>query len=162
MCELATLASDELDSCLKRIENAYEAIQKLGVTMSTEISREYFDLKIRELRERQREEAALQKELAEAQLKLEKERAHYENALSAAQNQLSQATGAERDALSAKVAELEGQLADANQNLAGLDYREANQRAGYVYVISNIGSFGEDVYKIGMTRRLNPPPVLTY
>lgn len=37
-----------------------------------------------------------------------------------------------------------------------LDYREANQRAGYVYVISNIGAFGENIYKIGMTRRLNP------
>ena len=37
-----------------------------------------------------------------------------------------------------------------------MDYRAANQRAGYVYVISNIGAFGENVYKIGMTRRLNP------
>lgn len=40
--------------------------------------------------------------------------------------------------------------------LKDVDYREANQKAGYVYVISNIGSFGEDVFKIGMTRRLNP------
>ncbi len=37
-----------------------------------------------------------------------------------------------------------------------IDYREANKRAGYVYIISNIGSFGENVYKIGMTRRLDP------
>ena len=37
-----------------------------------------------------------------------------------------------------------------------IDYREANQRAGYVYIISNIGAFGENVYKIGMTRRLDP------
>ncbi|MBQ7916373.1 MAG: GIY-YIG nuclease family protein, partial [Firmicutes bacterium] len=37
-----------------------------------------------------------------------------------------------------------------------VDYREANKRAGYVYVISNIGAFGDDVYKIGMTRRLDP------
>ena len=37
-----------------------------------------------------------------------------------------------------------------------IDYREANQKAGYVYVVSNIGAFGKDVYKIGMTRRLNP------
>ena len=42
------------------------------------------------------------------------------------------------------------------KNLADIDYREANQRVGYVYVISNIGSFGENIYKIGMTRRLNP------
>ena len=37
-----------------------------------------------------------------------------------------------------------------------IDYREANKRAGYVYIISNIGAFGENVYKIGMTRRLDP------
>ena len=37
-----------------------------------------------------------------------------------------------------------------------IDYREANKKAGYVYIISNIGSFGKDVYKIGMTRRLEP------
>lgn len=37
-----------------------------------------------------------------------------------------------------------------------MDYREANKKAGYVYVISNIGAFGENVYKIGMTRRLEP------
>ena len=36
------------------------------------------------------------------------------------------------------------------------DYREGHATAGYVYVISNIGSFGEDVYKIGVTRRLEP------
>ena len=37
-----------------------------------------------------------------------------------------------------------------------VDYRAANQKAGYVYIISNIGAFGENVYKIGMTRRLDP------
>ena len=42
------------------------------------------------------------------------------------------------------------------KNLENIDYREANKRAGYVYVISNIGSFGEGIYKIGMTRRLEP------
>ena len=43
-----------------------------------------------------------------------------------------------------------------DKEFADVDYREANQRAGYVYVISNIGAFGENVYKIGMTRRLDP------
>ena len=47
-------------------------------------------------------------------------------------------------------------LADAEAALKDLDYRQANQRAGYVYIISNIGAFGDDVYKIGMTRRLDP------
>ena len=42
------------------------------------------------------------------------------------------------------------------KTIKDIDYREANIKAGYVYVISNIGSFGENVYKIGMTRRLEP------
>ena len=55
-----------------------------------------------------------------------------------------------------KKTELEKSLQDAERTLQDIDYREANQKAGYVYVISNIGSFGENVYKIGMTRRLDP------
>ena len=52
--------------------------------------------------------------------------------------------------------ELETQLGEIDVAIKDLDYREANQRAGYVYIISNIGAFGENIYKIGMTRRLNP------
>ena len=48
------------------------------------------------------------------------------------------------------------QLDKIDKEFKDVDYREANQRAGYVYVISNIGAFGENVYKIGMTRRLDP------
>lgn len=44
---------------------------------------------------------------------------------------------------------------EIEEELKQIDYREANQRAGYVYIISNIGSFGENIYKIGMTRRLD-------
>ena len=51
---------------------------------------------------------------------------------------------------------MQTQVSKIDKNLADIDYREANQRVGYVYVISNIGSFGENIYKIGMTRRLNP------
>lgn len=45
---------------------------------------------------------------------------------------------------------------EIEKNKKEIDYREANQRAGYVYVISNIWAFGENIYKIGMTRRLEP------
>lgn len=51
---------------------------------------------------------------------------------------------------------MEQQLNNIEEEIRKIDYREANQRAGYVYVISNIGSFGENIYKIGMTRRLEP------
>ena len=56
----------------------------------------------------------------------------------------------------AKKAELETELSNIDKSIKDIDYREANQKAGYVYVISNVGSFGENIYKIGMTRRLEP------
>ncbi|MCG4778981.1 GIY-YIG nuclease family protein, partial [Eggerthella lenta] len=52
--------------------------------------------------------------------------------------------------------ELEAKLAEVEVIKNDIENRERNTRAGYVYVISNIGSFGEHVYKIGMTRRLEP------
>lgn len=52
--------------------------------------------------------------------------------------------------------ELSGKLSEIETDIKQVDYRTANQRAGYVYIISNIGAFGEGVYKIGMTRRLDP------
>ena len=55
-----------------------------------------------------------------------------------------------------KKSELEDKLSDIDKALTDIDYRQANMKAGYVYVISNIGAFGENVYKIGMTRRLDP------
>ena len=55
-----------------------------------------------------------------------------------------------------KKEELETHLTDIDKVLSDIDYRQANMRAGYVYIISNIGAFGKDIYKIGMTRRLDP------
>jgi hypothetical protein len=48
------------------------------------------------------------------------------------------------------------QLSEVERAMDTMDYRAANIGAGYVYVISNIGSFGENLVKIGMTRRLDP------
>ena len=58
--------------------------------------------------------------------------------------------------LNQKKEEIIQSLSEIDTKIKDIDYREANQKAGYVYVISNIGSFGEGIYKIGMTRRLNP------
>ena len=55
-----------------------------------------------------------------------------------------------------KKRQLENQINDTLKAIEDVDYREANRKAGYVYIISNIGAFGENVYKIGMTRRLDP------
>jgi hypothetical protein len=160
----------------KRIAKAHEAISKLGRIMNVSISPQYYQLKNDELhlafeyqqmkeqekeeqrliREQLREEAKLQKEIEEARKKVEKEQDHFLNALIRLNEQLENAADDERAALLAKKEELESGLEDVSAQLKDLDYREANQKAGYVYIISNIGSFGDNIYKIGVTRRLDP------
>ena len=162
------------DSSLNRIYKSAETISKLGTTMHISITKEYLELKVKELRlafeyrqkqqeekeaakaarEEQREQAKVQKELEEQQKKIEKEQTHYQTAYEKVLSQLQQSPD-DPDLLSKK-AELEVKLQDIDKALADIDYRQANMKAGYVYIISNIGSFGKDVYKIGMTRRLDP------
>ena len=100
----------------------------------------------REERVRIREEEQAQRELAREREKLEKEQSHYIAAL--------EAMRANGDA--AAVAEAEAQLAEITAAIDDVGRRSANTRAGYVYVISNVGSFGNNIVKIGMTRRLEP------
>lgn len=162
------------DSSRKRIKNSAEAISKLGKVMTISISPQYLNSKLRELklafefqqtkqrekeelreaRAEMREAAKLQKEIDEQRKVIEKEQRHYTAAYKKLQEQL--ASDPDNPDLLQKKAELEEHLEDIDKNLKDIDYREANQKAGYVYVISNIGSFGSDVYKIGMTRRLDP------
>jgi chromosome segregation ATPase len=159
-----------------KIQKSYGIINNLGSSLNIYISHSYFKLKIKELhlayeyavkkqeekdeqkriREQMREEAKLQKEIEEARKDIEKEQKHYANALIKLNKQLETSSDIERDALLEKKAEIESHLEQLDTSLKDIDYREANKKAGYVYIISNIGSFGENVYKIGMTRRLDP------
>lgn len=165
-----------IDPSEKRIASSRDAISKLGGIMSISISPQYYRLKIEELhlafeyqqkkqaekeeqreaKARLREEAKLAKEIEAQRLKLEKEQTHYQNALKKLVSQLEAAPEAERAAIEEKKRQVEEQLDAIDQAFRDVDYRAANQKAGYVYVISNIGAFGENVYKIGMTRRLDP------
>ena len=69
---------------------------------------------------------------------------------------MDKADEADKEDLQIKLNELRQKIEEVDAAVKDVDYREANERAGFVYVISNIGSFGEGVYKIGMTRRLDP------
>lgn len=160
----------------RRITASREAISKLGAMMGISITSVYYGMKLDELhlafewqqkkqqeKEEQREARAemkeaqrLARELEEERRKLEKEQTHYQNALAKINAQLAQATGDEAAVIEEKKAHIEQQLDKIDTAFKEVDYREANQRAGYVYIISNIGAFGENVYKIGMTRRLDP------
>ena len=167
---------NNIDTSKKRIESSFNAISKLGAICSVAITETYKNMKIRELylayeyqvekqkekdalkqlRAEERERAKLEKEIAEARKKIEKEQKHFSNALLKINQQIANANADELPALEAKKAELESQLSDLGESMKKIDYREANQKAGYVYIISNVGAFGEGIYKIGMTRRLEP------
>ena len=111
----------------------------------------------RQAREDQREQEKLEKEIREARAKIEKERQHFTSALQKLQLRLSAANEQqERNDLQTRIDELSSQNSKLDEDERLLDYREQNARAGYVYVISNVGAFGDGVFKIGMTRRLEP------
>ncbi|WP_299008848.1 GIY-YIG nuclease family protein, partial [uncultured Shewanella sp.] len=93
-----------------------------------------------------------QKAIAEA----EKEEKMYRNLLDKAQKELAKATEQNRSDMEQRIAILEQQLAEAEAKEERAKSMAEKTRKGHVYVISNVGSFGEDVYKIGLTRRLDP------
>jgi len=150
----------------KRLDRAVQAIAKLGAMMEMRVNPRYHELRFEELeltadylmkkqeekeaaraeRERLREERRAEQELAAERERLDKERSHYLATLEALR------ANADEEA----IAEMERRLQDVDTAISQNDYRVANIRAGYVYVISNPGSFGERMVKIGMTRRLEP------
>ncbi len=156
----------KLASSRDRLDKTRGTVEKLGRSMDIRVSHAYHRLRLRELeltadhldkvaqeKEREREEKARMREERQAQAeldrergRLEKERTHYENALSALR-----AKGDEE-----AVQRLQERIDGVAQAMEDVDQRAANVRAGYVYVISNLGSFGERVVKVGMTRRLEP------
>lgn len=166
-----------IESMKARINKSYESLNKLGQGNQITISPAYLQLKLEELslaieyaikkqdekeeqkriRQEMREQAKLEKELEEARKNIDKEKKHYSNALDKLNSQLEGNLSEEqKNDLLEKKAEIEDQLSTLQKALDDVDYREANQKAGYVYIISNIGAFGDNVYKIGMTRRLDP------
>lgn len=165
------------DNVKERIFKAYELQNDLNATNNIEISYDYYKLKIEELnlafeyqqkkkeekeelrikRELLREEEKVAREIEEKRKQYEKEQIHYQNALKKLEEQLAVERSEERkQVLLSRKEEIDNNLIDVNKAMVDLDYREANHRAGYVYIISNIGAFGENVFKIGMTRRLEP------
>lgn len=167
---------NNVEAFVKKIHSSFDALNKMNSSLFISISDAYAKLKVeelvlayeyalakqrekeeqRELREQQREEARLAKEIEEKRKEIEKEQKHYANALVKINKQLTSCTEEERAIVEEKKRDIESHLRDLDVAIQDIDYREANKKAGYVYIISNIGAFGENVYKIGMTRRLDP------
>ncbi len=168
---------DNIELGEKRIRKSFETCNRLGRVMTVSLSETYLNLKLDELRlahefqvkkqeekeeakrvrEELREQQKLEQEIRSAREKIAKERKHFAAALRDLSARLEKVTTEEERALLVtRIAEVEAGKAELDSEERVIDYREQNAKAGYVYVISNIGAFGEGVYKIGMTRRLEP------
>ena len=107
------------------------------------------------LKEQMRQEAEERKDLEAERKKIEQEESKFQTQIDSLTVQTQTAEGAELEALKARILELQSQLADVvvkKEEISNLQ----NGKAGNVYIISNLGSFGDNVFKIGMTRRLDP------
>lgn len=165
---------NNIDIIKERIFRTAESINKLNSRNKIEILQTFIDLKYEELqlvhefqmkkqeeketlrrqREEEREEKKVQEQIQKAREEANKEFKHY---LSAKEKLIMQLENSiNKDEIAEKIKEIDNQLSEIEKGIEQLDYRDANKKAGYVYVISNIGAFGENIYKIGMTRRLDP------
>lgn len=166
---------NNINKSMERIRKSYDEINKLGVTQSVFITEDYFELKLAELsltyeyeqkkyeekeeqrriRELMREEERAQKEFEKAQRDAEDEEKRYQKALEKAKKELGFADINEVDALNERINLLEKNLQEAHDKKERAISLAQMTKVGHIYVISNIGSFGENIYKIGMTRRLD-------
>jgi len=177
-CDAATgkVKYNNVNNLENRINRSFEAINKLGESKQLWITREYMTLKLQELflvhehrekvesereeqrriKEQMREEEKALREIEKAKKEAEKEEQTKSKALEKARQELVEAHGRQTDRLQIIVDKLEFELKEALERKAKAIARAQLTRSGHVYVLSNIGSFGEDFYKIGMTRRLEP------
>lgn len=159
-----------------RIQRSFDQISKLGETKRIFLSREYLELKLQELhlsheyqekkeeekdiqraiREQMREEQKVAKEIEKACDAAEREEAVKARALEQARRELEAREGQNAAKLEQLVERLENELREAIDRKAKAIARAQLTRSGHVYVLSNVGAFGEGVYKIGMSRRLEP------
>lgn len=178
-CEAAInkIKFNNLQSIEKRILNSFAQLNKLNETNRISITDSFLNLKMEELhlgyeyerqleiekdilreqREREREERRALAEIERKKASIDKEIIHYQTALNELENKILTAKNED------EIKEYNNKIMEINENIEKfknekeeLDYRIENVGAGYVYIISNIGAFGENVFKIGVTRRLNP------
>lgn len=168
--------SKNFEATMTKIEKLAEQLEKQLLSLEIGISLDYVELKMqecilfyqyvhqkekeaeeqRELRAIMREEAQAQREIERAIREAEKEEQMLQKAMETARRELENASAEQKQLYEAKLQELSQKLAEAESKEQRAISMAQQTKQGHVYIISNIGSFGEDVYKIGMTRRLNP------
>ncbi|WP_202406185.1 DUF4041 domain-containing protein [Pontibacillus yanchengensis] len=167
---------NNIEASEKRIKKSFEQLNKFNQYNTVTLKQDYLNLKLEELylayeyakkkeeekeeqkriKEQMREEAKIQKEIEEQKKKIEKDEKHFNQALQDYRDRLENADEKMQEELERKIQEYEAKIAELEKEKENVDFRAQNARAGYVYIISNIGSLGNDIVKIGMTRRLEP------
>lgn len=156
----------------QRIVKAFESINAMNKSLNIEITKDYLDLKLAEFRltheqqekkQREKEEQAAIRQQMREEAKLEqevqaaiKEEERYQQLLEKAKKDADKTTGPKLAELEQKIAALNADLARAHEKSERAKSMAQQTKAGHIYVISNVGAFGENIYKIGMTRRLEP------
>lgn len=174
---LINLSVKNIDSMRNKISNSFESLNKIfkvdGISMDNrllemkleELNLTYtFSLKREQEKEQQKaikaqmiEEEKVRREIERQKQKIEKDQLQFHNEINKLMSYVQKTqSDVEKQLYIDKIRELETKLSVLEKEKENVLEREANARAGFVYVISNIGSFGPGVYKIGMTRRLEP------
>lgn len=174
---LSNLTMGNADTSRGKIIKTYETLNSIFAVDKIELSKPMLDLKLKEfnlihnyqiklqqekeqqkeIKDRMVEEEKVRREIEREKLKIDKEEKQFKNEVSKLISYLQKTDNdIEKKLYLDKIQELEEKLNLLEKDKENVLQREQNTRAGFVYIISNIGSFGENVYKIGMTRRLEP------
>lgn len=174
---LSSVTFKNVDSVRTKISRSYETANKIFADDGVQITHEYVSAKLEELsliyaqivkeeeereqrkaiREQMVEEEKVRREIEREKAKIDKETTQFSNEVKKLMGYLQKSSNdVERQLYVDKISELEDKIKSLEKDKENVLQREQNTRAGFVYIISNIGSFGDGVYKIGMTRRLDP------
>lgn len=171
------VTAKNVDASRAKIQRAFDALNKLFAIDGVQISSDYLAVKFEELslvyaymvkadeereqrraiREQMVEEEKVRREIERAKQKIDKEESQFTNEVNKLMGYLQKSKDdVERQLYMDKINDLQEKIKALEADKANVLQREQNTRAGFVYIISNIGAFGEQVFKIGMTRRLEP------
>lgn len=173
---IAKVKWNNINQMKERLQKIFATINKLGEGFHVSITRDFLNLKEKELileyeyqakRQQEKEEMkAIQDELREeekarreyekAQKDAEKQEALFQKALEKARKEFEESKGVNTEELKFQIEKLERELKHAQEKKERALSMAQQTKRGHVYIISNIGAFGEDIFKIGMTRRLEP------
>lgn len=173
---ISSVTATNIEKMRGKLTKAFQTINTIFATDYIALNKQVVEMRLKELnlifayqqkkaqeqeeqkaiREQMLEEEKVRREIVREKAKVEKEETQFKNEINKLMKYLAKATEIEKQLYVDKIKELEDKVKLLEKDKENILQREQNTRAGYVYIISNIGSFGENIYKIGMTRRLEP------